>query len=318
MLDRSIRSFFAVFLLVFALMVLTNLIISAESVITSNGLLGFGALAIALALIGTMWLEGRQGAEAENVSADLGLQLPQRLQVQEWAVKREESEALLRPLAEPPAPLTPDPVVPMDPHEVVLSQPTAQIDAPEVDLPEVSTEDIPQPHVAEEVAEQANDAPIVQAAEQGDAMAQQLVGEAMAAHPASMEIDQQVEESIREIAPDQRSEQVDVIAPLVSSDYVDPLEQIDGIGPKYRDALYTGGIKTFKQLEQATAESLIEILRNTGIKLIPRSVETWPKQASFLARGDNEGFTAYISTLKGGRAAEEVDIETKHTDQGES
>ncbi|MCU0498532.1 MAG: hypothetical protein MUF87_14370 [Anaerolineae bacterium] len=318
MLDRSIRSFFAVFLLVFALMVLTNLIISAESVVSSGGLLGFGALAIALAIFGTLWLEGRGGAETENVGAELGLQLPQRLQVQEWSVKREESEALLRPLAEPPAPLTPDPVVPMSPQEVILREETAQTDAPKVDLPEVSIEDIEQPDVAEQAAKYLTQAPIIQDAKQGDVMAQQLVGEAMAAQPASIEIDEQVEESIREIAPDQRSEQVDVIAPLVSSDYVDPLEQIDGIGPKYRDALYAAGIKTFRQLEQATGESLTEILRNTGIKLIPRSVMTWPKQASFLAREDNEGFTAYINTLKGGRSAEEVDVETKHSDHDEN
>lgn len=85
----------------------------------------------------------------------------------------------------------------------------------------------------------------------------------------------------------------------------DDLLVIEGLGPKSDAALRAAGINTYEQVAAMTGEDLYEIVAvRGGVKLVAGQSDTWPKQARFLAAGDQEGFQAYIDKLVGGREPE--------------
>jgi predicted flap endonuclease-1-like 5' DNA nuclease len=91
MLDRSAKSFFAVFLLVAALLIFTNLIITQQPLENSAWVIALVVLAISAFFWIWMWLEGRERPAAANRERDGGtgmLQLPQA-QAREWVVPRQ-------------------------------------------------------------------------------------------------------------------------------------------------------------------------------------------------------------------------------------
>lgn len=80
----------------------------------------------------------------------------------------------------------------------------------------------------------------------------------------------------------------------------DDLTRIEGIGLKISAALQAAGITTFAQLAQANEETLRAALAAANLRFAP-SLRTWAKQAAYLAKGDEKGFTAYTQKLTAGR-----------------
>ncbi len=80
----------------------------------------------------------------------------------------------------------------------------------------------------------------------------------------------------------------------------DDLKRIEGIGPKFNDALIAAGIDTFAKLEKATEEELKTALETAKLRFAP-SLPTWAEQAGYLVRGDEAGFKAFTDKLVAGR-----------------
>jgi hypothetical protein len=79
----------------------------------------------------------------------------------------------------------------------------------------------------------------------------------------------------------------------------DDLTLIEGVGPKLSSILQDAGITTFAQLAEYTPQHIQTILRAAGHRLADPT--SWPEQARLLAAGDQAGFQALTSRLKGGR-----------------
>jgi predicted flap endonuclease-1-like 5' DNA nuclease len=72
----------------------------------------------------------------------------------------------------------------------------------------------------------------------------------------------------------------------------DDLTQINGIGPRLSTILNEGGITTYADLQHANTGELRQIIA-VGGALPPSSLESWPTQASYAARGDWSGLATY-------------------------
>jgi predicted flap endonuclease-1-like 5' DNA nuclease len=72
----------------------------------------------------------------------------------------------------------------------------------------------------------------------------------------------------------------------------DDLTQINGIGPRISSILNDGGITTFAELQHANTGDLRQIIA-VGGALPPSSLDSWPTQASYAARGDWSGLATY-------------------------
>lgn len=80
----------------------------------------------------------------------------------------------------------------------------------------------------------------------------------------------------------------------------DPLERIEGIGPKIGAALRAAGIADFSRLSTCGEAELRAALTQAAIRLAP-SLATWGEQARLLAAGNEEGFAKLTSQLVAGR-----------------
>lgn len=80
----------------------------------------------------------------------------------------------------------------------------------------------------------------------------------------------------------------------------DDLLIIEGIGPKFNDALIKAGITTFARLARASEEELRAAIEAAGMRFAP-SIPTWAEQAEYAARGDWAGLQAYQERLTAGR-----------------
>jgi predicted flap endonuclease-1-like 5' DNA nuclease/predicted nucleic acid-binding Zn-ribbon protein len=81
----------------------------------------------------------------------------------------------------------------------------------------------------------------------------------------------------------------------------DDLKVIEGIGPKIEELLHGGGIYSYRQLANAPAERLKEILIAAGERYKMHDPTTWPQQSALLADGKMEEFQKLTDSLKGGR-----------------
>ena len=72
----------------------------------------------------------------------------------------------------------------------------------------------------------------------------------------------------------------------------DDLTQLNGIGPRIASILNDGGITSYNQLQHANTSDLRQIIA-TGGALPPSSLESWPTQATYAAKGDWSGLAAY-------------------------
>ncbi len=73
---------------------------------------------------------------------------------------------------------------------------------------------------------------------------------------------------------------------------VDDLTQLSGIGPRIASILADGGVGSYQELAGLSSAELREIIASGGA-LPPSSLETWPTQATYAAKGDWRGLTAY-------------------------
>ncbi len=72
----------------------------------------------------------------------------------------------------------------------------------------------------------------------------------------------------------------------------DDLTQINGIGPRISSILNDGGITTYADLQRANTGELRQIIA-VGGALPPSSLESWPTQAAYAAKGDWSGLATY-------------------------
>lgn len=124
-----------------------------------------------------------------------------------------------------------------------------------------------------------DDAEIVEEAKNGEPAAEQEVAEAMAASP---------------------------VGKLHTGDTkeLDDLERIEGIGPKYSDALIAAGVTSFARIAAMTVDDFTAIAQEAGLRRAA-SMETWAEQAKFAAAGDWDGLDAFQQSLTGGRREDE-------------
>jgi predicted flap endonuclease-1-like 5' DNA nuclease len=87
-------------------------------------------------------------------------------------------------------------------------------------------------------------------------------------------------------------------APKASA--TDDLTRIEGIGPKYQDALNASGIATFAQVANSNEAALTDIVRNAGMRR-PVSIVSWAQQATLAAKGDWTALEKLQDSLTGGR-----------------
>ncbi len=80
----------------------------------------------------------------------------------------------------------------------------------------------------------------------------------------------------------------------------DDLQIIEGIGPKFNEALLTAGIDSFVKVAATPEADLRNAIERAGLKFAP-SISTWAQQAALLAKGDRAGFDALVERLVAGR-----------------
>ncbi len=79
----------------------------------------------------------------------------------------------------------------------------------------------------------------------------------------------------------------------------DDLSILDGVGPKYADALRASGVTTFAQLSEMTPEAIGETLAKANEPLIAgRTADTWPRQAKLAAGQEWSALRRYIDSTK--------------------
>jgi predicted flap endonuclease-1-like 5' DNA nuclease len=72
----------------------------------------------------------------------------------------------------------------------------------------------------------------------------------------------------------------------------DDLTQLHGIGPRIQTILSQGGVSNYETLEHTDPSELRRIIASGGA-LPPSSLDSWPTQASYAARGDWSGLATY-------------------------
>ena len=153
---------------------------------------------------------------------------------------------------------------------------------------------------AEETAAEAAPDETPEAAEEAvaEATPETVAEEAPDAAEEQPAVEAETPEAVADEAGEEVTDQTDAAAaeeaPAVEAD---KLTTVNGIGPKYSEILANAGITTFATLAETTVERLQEIITEAG-STTAGNEETWPTQAGFLAKGDTEGFDAYVESLK--------------------
>jgi predicted flap endonuclease-1-like 5' DNA nuclease len=96
------------------------------------------------------------------------------------------------------------------------------------------------------------------------------------------------------------SGKVEVDESLKNTDGRDNLVIIEGIGPKFNEALCNAGIDSFVKVAASSEGDLRAAIELAGLKFAP-SLSTWAQQADLLAKGDKAGFDALVARLVAGR-----------------
>lgn len=104
---------------------------------------------------------------------------------------------------------------------------------------------------------------------------------------ASANLSSQVAQAVQELEEEAfDAKEEDVAEEEADEDVVvDDLTRIEGIGPKYREALLNAGVTTFAQIASKTEEELVEIVRDAGMRR-PPSLRTWAEQAKLASNND--------------------------------
>ena len=86
-----------------------------------------------------------------------------------------------------------------------------------------------------------------------------------------------------------------------TTDYVDDLTKIEGIGPKIEQLLNEAGILNFAQLKSASRDAIKAILDNGGPQFKMHEPKSWPEQADLADRGEWKKLEELQDILIGGR-----------------
>lgn len=108
-----------------------------------------------------------------------------------------------------------------------------------------------------------------------------------------------LEAAIEEVVSKDKVETAKSSPPKASGE-PDDLSVVEGIGPKYRQALFDANITTYEQVAGMTPNQLEDIIKGAGMRR-PASIETWAEQATYAAKGDWDGLEKFQKTLDGGR-----------------
>ncbi|MEM7454534.1 MAG: helix-hairpin-helix domain-containing protein [Planctomycetota bacterium] len=82
------------------------------------------------------------------------------------------------------------------------------------------------------------------------------------------------------------------------------LTQIEGVGPKIQELLYSHGIYTYATLAQTPVDSIQSILMQAGGTYLNHDPSTWPDQSALAAVGEWDKLKAWQDQLDGGRSTE--------------
>ena len=102
-------------------------------------------------------------------------------------------------------------------------------------------------------------------------------------------------------ATDKSSKNKNNVESSITSDYVDDLTKIEGIGPKIEQLLNEAGILNFAQLKSASRDVIKAILDNGGPQFKMHEPESWPKQAALADKGEWKKLEELQDILIGGR-----------------
>jgi predicted flap endonuclease-1-like 5' DNA nuclease len=81
----------------------------------------------------------------------------------------------------------------------------------------------------------------------------------------------------------------------------DDLKKIEGVGPKIEQLLHEGGLKTYSQVSEASADAIREILAAAGNRYKMHDPTTWPDQAKMAAEGEWDKLKEWQDNLQGGK-----------------
>lgn len=139
-------------------------------------------------------------------------------------------------------------------------------------------------------------------AEKAESIAE-IPSEIMEAPPAKI-VPQPEPEPVKETAAEEEEAPAPVAEvepePAVEDDEPDDLTRIEGVGPKYRDALIDAGVSTFDQLAAMSLEAIEKLATDAGMRR-SASMDTWAEQAALAAKGEWEALDALQEELSGGR-----------------
>ena len=82
----------------------------------------------------------------------------------------------------------------------------------------------------------------------------------------------------------------------------DDLKLVEGIGPKIEGLFNNFGIKTWKELSEASIEKCQEVLNSGGDRYKIHNPGTWPKQAELAYKGQWAALLKWQDELDGGKA----------------
>ena len=138
----------------------------------------------------------------------------------------------------------------------------------------------------------------------GEAAVGMLVNPAMAIDVSAKLSDLGGRAEVHEVTEEAVAE-VETAVPAVEAAEIaagDDLSILDGVGPKYADALKAKGITTFAQLSTMSPEAIEETLIKANTPLIAgHNAHTWPRQAKLAANQDWSALRRYIDSTKARR-----------------
>jgi predicted flap endonuclease-1-like 5' DNA nuclease len=104
----------------------------------------------------------------------------------------------------------------------------------------------------------------------------------------------------KETKPKTEPKPVKKVPEPAKEDAIVDLTRIEGVGPKYRDALIAAGITTFAKLAESKLEDIQAAAKAAGMNR-SKSMATWAEQAGYAAREDWDGLDKLQKQLDGGK-----------------
>jgi small subunit ribosomal protein S1 len=107
-------------------------------------------------------------------------------------------------------------------------------------------------------------------------------------------VEEVTEEIIKEVTEE-------VVTTLADETAGDDFKKVEGVGPKIEQILHEGGLKTYAQLSEASADAIREILAAAGNRYKMHDPTTWPDQAKMADQGEWDKLKKWQDELEGGK-----------------